>query len=64
VSADLLRQAAERLRDPYRCNTDHVVDLALADLFDLQADFTDATPDARVGEPLAAVARAVLRERS
>lgn len=35
---------------------------ALADLFELQAAFIEATPDAIVGEPLAAVARAILRE--
>jgi hypothetical protein len=38
------------------------VALALADLLDKQATFLDANPDRTVGEPLAAVARAVLRE--
>lgn len=30
-AVDLLRRAAERLRDPLRCNTDPVVDRAVAD---------------------------------
>lgn len=53
ASADLAKYAA--LMHP-------PVALALADLFELQAAFTEATPDAIVGEPLAAVARAILRE--
>jgi hypothetical protein len=62
----LLRRAAENLRNPYRCNTDRAVDLALADLLDEEADCTDE--DGELFEECVgvlksvAIARAVLRE--
>jgi hypothetical protein len=38
TDADLLRRAATRLRDPYRCNSDRAVDLALAAAFERAAE--------------------------
>lgn len=68
MSADEhLTRAAERLRDPYRCNTDPVVDRAVADwlhrVIALQQirDGGGIEPPF-IGEALA-VARAVLRDR-
>lgn len=67
-AVDLLHRAAERLRDPCRCNTDPVIDLAvaawLADTAELQqiADLND--DDAPAVEHALAVARAVLRDRN
>lgn len=40
--ADLLRRAAEALRDPYRCNSDPQVDRCLAALLDEVARHVDA----------------------
>jgi hypothetical protein len=46
----------------YAALVDPAVALAIADLLDDLGGFIDATPDARVGAGIAAVARAVLRE--
>ncbi len=68
MSADLLRRAAERLRDPYRCNTDWITDQALATLLEAHARLWEASgPEpfpVFAATELLDVARAVLRDRA
>lgn len=59
---DLLRRAAERLRDPYRCNTDWITDQTLADWLDHAA--RDFNGDEAHTAHAVAVARSVLRDRA
>lgn len=59
LSPALLRRAATHLRDPYLCNRNPHVELAVADLLDLEADAWDEYGTPRAG--IVGVARAALR---
>jgi hypothetical protein len=70
MSAELLRRAAQKLRDPdpteccnpYRCSADRGVDLAVADLLERVYVMPRVAVMPSIQEYAEAVARAVLRE--